>query len=104
MLVARATEGTRTGSRKVIARPIVLWAALNLLNLLDAALTTSALSSGLAYEANPLVTEMGITMKVVLVAVAGMGVAVLRPRALLIPIVVLALVVSYTAAGLLLAS
>lgn len=101
--MGRATKRTRTSSRGVVARPIVLWAALNLLNLLDAAFTTSALDSGLAYEANPLVTEMGMPTKVILVAAAGTGVALLRPRALLIPIVMLALVVAYTAAGLLLA-
>jgi hypothetical protein len=102
--MARATKRTRITSSEVLARPVVLWAALNLLNVLDAALTTGALDSGIAYEANPLVLEMGMTVKLILVAVAGAGVALLRPRALLIPIVILALVVSYTAAGLLVAS
>jgi hypothetical protein len=77
-----------------------LW-ALNALNLLDASLTTVALRAGVAVEANPVVRVIGMPGKIALVAVAGWLLHRLRPRAVLVPIVALGLVVVWTAANLL---
>lgn len=77
-----------------------LW-ALNVLNVMDALLTTIALRSGVAVEANPVVRAIGMPGKVLLVAAAGWALYMLRPRALLIPITALALVVAWSAINLL---
>lgn len=79
----------------------LLW-ALNALNLLDALLTVVAVRSGAAVEGNPVVQTIGLPGKVVLVAVAGWLVNRLRPRALLVPIAALGLVVLWTASNLVL--
>ena len=74
--------------------------ALNALNVADALLTTIALRAGVAVEANPVVRTIGMPGKVVLVALAGWALYRLRPGALAVPIVALALVVTWTAANL----
>ena len=78
-----------------------LW-VLNALNVTDALLTTIALRSGVAVEANPVVRLIGMPGKIALVAVAGWLLYRLRPRALLVPIGALALVVAWTSANLVL--
>ena len=80
-------------------RSYLLW-ALNALNLMDALLTSVALRSGVAVEGNPVVSAIGLQGKIVLVAVAGWLINLLRPRALWVPIVALALTVVWTAANL----
>lgn len=77
-----------------------MW-ALNALNIADALLTTIALRAGVAVEANPVVRTIGMPGKVVLVAVAGWALYRLRPRALMVPIAALALVVLWTSLNLL---
>ena len=97
--------GIRLSIREaVIWRPrssaaALLW-VLNALNLADALLTTVALRSGMAVEANPVVQLIGMPGKIVLVAVAGWLVYRLRPQALVIPIVALSLVVAWTTMNL----
>ena len=97
--------GIRLSIREaVIQRPrgraTALW-ILNALNVADAWLTTVALQNGLAVEANPVVRAIGMPGKVALVAMAGWLLYSLRPRALVIPIVALSLVVAWTAINLL---
>lgn len=92
------TEGVTP--RTLTSSALGLWIVVNTLNLLDAVLTSVALQTGLAYEANPVVTLIGFEMKLVLVALASAAVAWLKPRALWIPAVALGVVVVYTAVGL----
>jgi hypothetical protein len=70
------------------------------LNAVDAALTTIALRRGAAVEANPVVRTIGMPGKLVLVAVAGWLLYLLRPRALWIPIAALGAVAVWTAVNL----
>ena len=79
----------------------MLW-VLYALNLADALLTTVALRSGVAVEANPVVRAIGMPGKIVLVALAGWLISILRPRALIVPVAALAVTVAWTAANLLL--
>jgi MFS superfamily sulfate permease-like transporter len=72
------------------------------LNLADALLTHAVISNGLAREANPVVTAVGLPAKVVGVACVSALVTVLKPRALWIPITALAAVVIYTLVNLVL--
>jgi hypothetical protein len=87
----------------VIQRPrgraTSLW-VLNALNIADAWLTTFALREGVAIEANPVVRVIGMPGKVALVAVAGWLLYMLRPRAVLVPIVAFSLVVLWTSVNL----
>ena len=78
---------------------IPMYWLLNVLNLTDAALTTIAIRAGVATEANPVVTWMGIPGKLILVAVAGAFLAHVRPAALIVPVVVMVAVVSWTVLG-----
>ena len=86
--------------RRPRGRATALW-ILNALNVADALLTTIALRDGVAVEANPVVRAIGMPGKVALVAVASWLLYLLRPRALVIPVVALSLVVAWTAANLL---
>jgi uncharacterized protein DUF5658 len=96
--------GIRLSIREaVIWRPQEIAASfwlLNALNLADVLLTSIALRSGLAYEANPVVTTIGMPGKVILVAGAGWLLYQLRPNALVIPIAALGLVVTWSALNL----
>ena len=76
-----------------------MW-VLNALNVADAWLTTIALDNGLAVEANPVVRFIGMPGKVALVAGASWLLYQLRPRALIVPIVALGLVVAWTTLNL----
>jgi hypothetical protein len=69
-------------------------------NVVDGVLTELAVDSGVATEGNPLVLTMGWPGKLAVVFVAGWLLALIRPRALVIPIVALACVVVWTTAGL----
>jgi hypothetical protein len=83
--------------------PMWLWVAVNALNVLDAALTNLAITSGAAREANPVIDVIGLNGKVAFVVVASTLVALFRPRALLVPIVALGAVAIYTSLGLVMA-
>jgi hypothetical protein len=94
--------------RPVTSQPVIwphvhpLFWLLQGLNVLDGVLTELALDSGLATEGNPVVLTMGWPGKLAVVFVAGWLLALIRPKALVIPIVALAAVVVWTAAGLVL--
>jgi hypothetical protein len=79
-----------------------LLAIVNLLNLADALLTEAAVEAGIAVELNPLVEVLGVPGKLAVVAGASCVIAALRPRALIVPIAVLVVVVGWSAGGLLL--
>ena len=81
---------------------LVLLAAMNVLNLLDAALTYLVARAGIAVEANPLVEWLTLPGKVVFVAGLSLLLWKLRPRALAIPVAGYTLVVCYTIGGALL--
>lgn len=72
------------------------------LNVVDAALTELAVDSGVATEGNPLVRTMGWPGKLALVFIAGWLLALIRPKALVIPIAALTAALVWTAAGLVL--
>lgn len=76
-----------------------LLVALNVLNLLDAALTFFLVRYGVAAEANPLVEWMTLPGKVLFVAALSLLLWKLRPRALVVPLVGYGAVVCYTIAG-----
>lgn len=82
-----------------LASPLGLLLVLNALNVVDAALTVLWIDLGIAREANPVVEAIGFPAKVVGVAVLSYAGYLLRPRALLVPIVVLGLVVAYHLIG-----
>lgn len=88
--------------RRPRGRATALW-TLNALNVADAWLTTIALREGVAIEANPVVRVIGMPAKIALVAVAGWLLYTLRPRAVLVPIVALSLVVAWTSVNLVVA-
>jgi Domain of unknown function (DUF5658) len=103
----QAFAGIRLSVRDAVirgkqGRATLLW-VLYALNLADALLTSVALRTGVAVEGNPVVHVIGLPGKIALVTVAGYLVSVLRPRALLIPVVALGLTVVWTAVNLLLA-
>lgn len=79
--------------------PLWLWVAVNALNILDAALTTYAIDSGVAREANPVIDVIGLNGKITLVAIASALLALVRPKVLLIPIIALGIVVLYSVVG-----
>ena len=75
-------------------------AVLNLLNLIDAAMTTFALRSGQAAEANPVVRWIGLPVKVILVGAVSLLLSRMRPRAVVWPALVMAGVLVWHLAGL----
>lgn len=79
--------------------PLALLLAVNLLNVLDAALTVLWIQMGIAVEANPIVEAVGFPAKVVGVAAGSYVVYRLRPRWLLVPIAALTLVFLYHLVG-----
>ncbi|MGH2755182.1 MAG: DUF5658 family protein [Actinomycetota bacterium] len=72
----------------------------NVLNVLDAALTALLIHRGLAAEANPIVAGIGWQGKFALVLSASLVLDRIRPQALLVPIVALSAVISYSLMGL----
>ena len=72
----------------------------NVLNVLDAALTAALIQGGLASEANPIVAGIGWQGKFALVLAASLVLDRVRPRALLVPVIALSAVVSYSLIGL----
>ncbi|MDQ3940244.1 MAG: DUF5658 family protein [Actinomycetota bacterium] len=87
----------------VIARPrlgLILFIALNALNVLDFLLTAGLLRSGLAREGNPFIAWMTLPAKVPLVFACSLLLLVLKPKALIIPVVAYAAVICYTLGGI----
>lgn len=80
----------------------VSWAVLNALNIADAVMTTLALRSQQATEANPVVRAIGLPLKVVLVAALSLFLAHIRPRALVWAILAMAGVLAWHLAGIVL--
>ena len=78
---------------------IALLVALNVLNLVDAALTFYLVRAGVAAEANPFVEWLTLPGKVVFVAALSLLLWTLRPRALVLPLVGYGAVVCYSIAG-----
>lgn len=99
-----APRAQRTLLRPLEGEALVAYLVLNALNLLDATLTWYVLRRGLAFEGNPVIGVIGLPGKIILVAIAGWLLAHLRPRALLVPIVALALVALWTLAGVIIVS
>ena len=66
-LLASGWQPLAWGLRRMQARPLRLVVAVNLLNVVDAVMTTLAVRSGGAVEANPLVRFGGLPLKIVLV-------------------------------------
>ena len=85
--------------RQRLTSPLGLLLVVNVLNVVDAVLTVLWIELGIAREANPIVDAIGFPAKIVGVAILSAAAAVLRPRALLVPIVALALVVVYPVVG-----
>jgi hypothetical protein len=83
-----------------VRRPALLVVAVNALNVVDAVLTEVAVRSGGAVELNPVVRIGGIPLKLALVGVLTWLLYRKRPRALLVPAVVLAWVVCYHLSGI----
>lgn len=81
-------------------RPLSVLIALNVLNAADAALTRFAVSTGMATEANPLVENVGMPVKLVLVAAASVVIFRVRPKALIWPTLALAVVAVWHVMGL----
>jgi hypothetical protein len=84
----------------VYRRPFVLLLALNSLNVLDAGLTMIEIRRGDSRELNPLVTTFGMGPKMLIVALASLGVYWFRPQWLKYPYVVFVCLVIYHLAGL----
>lgn len=78
---------------------LALLLVLNALNLLDAVLTYTLISAGVAREGNPVVEWMTLPGKVVFVAALSVVLWKLRPQALVVPAVAYAALVCYTLVG-----
>ena len=100
VLVVACWEPLAHVMRRALGSPISLVVAVNALNVLDAGLTELAVRSGGAVELNPLVRIGGIPLKLALVGVLTWLLYRRRPRALLVPAVVLAWVVCYHLSGI----
>lgn len=85
------------GARK----PLLLAAAVNLLNIVDALLTAAVVRAGGGTEANPVVRLLGLPAKVILVAAITWVIYRVRPSALAWPALALFCVLGYHIAGLL---
>lgn len=80
--------------------PFRLVIAVNILNIADALATSVAIGSGRGAEANPIVDLVGLPAKVVIGLAASILVSRHRPKALIAPLVALALVFTWHLVGL----
>jgi hypothetical protein len=87
--------------RRFQERPLRLVIAVNLLNVVDAVMTTLAVRSGGAVEANPLIRFGGLPAKVVLVGVLTWLLYRRRPASLVWPAAALLWVACYHVSGIL---
>ena len=90
------------GLRRLEDRPWSLFAIANGLNVADAAVTWVFLRTGQIEEANPVVRGIGLPAKVILVGVLTWLLLRTRPRALVWPILILAFVMAWDVAGIVL--
>ena len=96
---AAPTGPARSALATLAGSPLALLLTVNVLNVLDAALTVLWIEMGIALEANPVVDAIGFPAKVVAVAIGSYVVYRLRPRWLLVPIAALAAVCVYHVVG-----
>jgi hypothetical protein len=87
--------------RRLQERPLQLLIAVNLFNVVDAVMTTLAVRSGGAVEANPLIRFGGLPAKVVLVGVLTWLLFRRRPDSLVWPAAALLWVACYHVSGIL---
>jgi len=87
--------------RRLQERPLRLVIAVNVLNVVDAVMTTLAVRSGDAVEANPLIRFGGLPAKVVLVGVLTWLLYRRRPDSLVWPTAALLWVACYHVSGIL---
>ena len=90
---ARALERLRDA-------PLASMILLNVLNVADAVLTWIAVRSHQAVEANPVVRMLGLPAKILLVALIGLILYRVRPRAIVWAVAILAAVIAWHVAGL----
>ena len=86
--------------RRLQERPLRLVIAVNLLNVVDAVMTTLVVRSGGAIEANPLVRFGGLPLKIVLVGVLTWLLYRRRPASLVWPAAALLWVACYHVSGI----
>lgn len=86
--------------RTSMTRPLSVLIVLNVLNAADAALTQFGVATGVVTEVNPFVENVGMPVKIVLVAGASVLIYRLRPKALVWPTLALAAVVVWHLIGL----
>jgi len=80
--------------------PVQALVLLNVLNVGDAVLTWIAVRSHLAVEANPVVRSLGLPAKVFLVALIGLTLYRLRPRAIVWAVAIMVGVIAWHIAGM----
>jgi uncharacterized protein DUF5658 len=100
-LIASGRQPLAWVLRRLQERPLQLVIAVNVLNVVDAVMTTLAVRSGGAVEANPLVRFGGLPAKVVLVGVLTWLLYRRRPASLVWPAAALMWVACYHVSGIL---
>jgi len=90
------------GLKRLEDRPWALFWIANGLNVADAVVTWAFLRTGQIAEANPVVRGIGLPAKVILVGALTWLLLRTRPRALVWPILVLAFVMAWDVAGIIL--
>jgi hypothetical protein len=101
-VVPPAWHAVELGIADALERPVVLAAALNVLNVVDVIASDAAIRAGQANELNPLIGRAGTGAKVVLVLACSLLLLRIRPRALLWPVAVFAILTAYHLTGWLL--
>lgn len=99
-LIASGRQPLALVLRQLQERPLRLVVAVNLLDVVDAVMTTLAVRSGGAVEANPLVRFGGLPLKVVLVGVLTWLLYRRRPASLVWPAAALLWVACYHVSGI----
>jgi uncharacterized protein DUF5658 len=100
-LLASGWQPLAWALRRMQERPFRLVVAVNLLNVVDAMMTTLAVRSGGAVEANPLVRFGGLPAKIILVGVLTWLLYRRRPTSLVWPAAALLWVACYHVGGIL---
>jgi hypothetical protein len=100
-LLASGWQPLASALRRMQDRPVQLVIAVNALNIVDAVMTTLAVRSGGAFEANPLIRFGGLPAKVLLVGVLTVLLYRRRPASLVWPAVALLWVACYHVGGIL---
>jgi hypothetical protein len=100
-LLASGWQPLAWALRRMQERPLQLVVAVNLLNVVDAVMTTLAVRAGGAVEANPVVRFGGLPTKVILVGVLTWLLYRRRPASLVWPAAALLWVACYHVGGIL---